>query len=439
MKKLLIISPHFPPINAPDMQRVRMGLRFYRENGWEPIVLTVHPDFLEAARDEELSATIPDDCRIETCAAYPVAWTRKLGVRNIALRAWPHLWKKGCQILEQEKIDLIFFSTTQFAVLPMGRLWKKRYGVPYVIDLQDPWLTNYYELSGARKPPGGWKYKFAKLQAKLLEGWSYKKASAFVSVSEGYFKDLRERYEWFKNIPQLTLNFGASEEDFVIARKNMSAPNETKPGIIRLVYTGAAGPIMPTALNAFCDALVLYGQEHPEKITKFRFEFIGTSYAAPKDAVASVLPIAQQHGLAHLFFEIPSRQGHLECLRRQMSADILLLLGSTDLSYSPSKLYQYFLAKRPILAITFPKSVLEEKLLKLDCATIVSVPLIAGEHWNHEMLWKFLDAALEGFPEGSLPKANMDSFNYQFSAEQLTKQCCHLFDTIWASNQNNRS
>ncbi len=34
MKRVLIISPHFPPINAPDCQRVRMSLPYYRRYGW---------------------------------------------------------------------------------------------------------------------------------------------------------------------------------------------------------------------------------------------------------------------------------------------------------------------------------------------------------------------------------------------------------------------
>jgi len=41
LKKFLIVSPHFPPINAPDMQRVRMSLPYYRRCGWDPEVLTV--------------------------------------------------------------------------------------------------------------------------------------------------------------------------------------------------------------------------------------------------------------------------------------------------------------------------------------------------------------------------------------------------------------
>ena len=41
MKRVLIVSPHFPPVNAADMHRARMVLPFLRENGWEAEVLAV--------------------------------------------------------------------------------------------------------------------------------------------------------------------------------------------------------------------------------------------------------------------------------------------------------------------------------------------------------------------------------------------------------------
>ena len=37
MRRVLIVSPSFPPISAADLHRVRMSLPYYREFGWEPI------------------------------------------------------------------------------------------------------------------------------------------------------------------------------------------------------------------------------------------------------------------------------------------------------------------------------------------------------------------------------------------------------------------
>ncbi len=48
MRRVLIVSPHFPPTNAPDHQRVRMSLPYFQENGWEPVVLAVTADGVSA-------------------------------------------------------------------------------------------------------------------------------------------------------------------------------------------------------------------------------------------------------------------------------------------------------------------------------------------------------------------------------------------------------
>ncbi|MEO8204529.1 MAG: hypothetical protein ABI615_00005, partial [Chthoniobacterales bacterium] len=61
MKKVLIVSPHFPPVNAPDMQRVRMALPYFTEFGWEPTVLCVDEDYVEAGRDPYLERSLPSD------------------------------------------------------------------------------------------------------------------------------------------------------------------------------------------------------------------------------------------------------------------------------------------------------------------------------------------------------------------------------------------
>ena len=59
MKSVLIISPHFPPVNAPDMQRVRMSLPYFKEMGWEPVVICVDQKYVEGFFDEMLNKTIP--------------------------------------------------------------------------------------------------------------------------------------------------------------------------------------------------------------------------------------------------------------------------------------------------------------------------------------------------------------------------------------------
>ena len=89
-RRVLIISPHFPPVNAPDMQRVRMSLPHYASNGWDPVVLAVLPDDGAAAREPELCATYPPSIRIVRANAKQ--WKidpRKIGI--IGFSAGGHL------------------------------------------------------------------------------------------------------------------------------------------------------------------------------------------------------------------------------------------------------------------------------------------------------------------------------------------------------------
>ena len=429
MKRLLIVSPHFPPVNAPDMQRVRMSLPHYRAHGWEPVVLTVKPDRVDAVREPELLATVPSDVRIEACDAYPPERAGRLGVGNLGLRALPFLRRAGADLLRREPFDLVFFSTTQFSTVPLGRLWRRRFGVPYVVDLQDPWRTDYYSRPGSRRPPGGWKYGFARLQAALLEGWTLRRASGLISVSGHYIDDLRARYRGLA-APAAVIPFGTSRADLELAR-NGAAPEfarSRRPGEVHVVYTGSSGPVMPHALTLLFEALRSYAERFPETAKRLRFHFYGTSYVAPGKGRPTVLPLAQECGVAAFVDEVPHRLGHLESLRLQAAADVLLLAGSSDRAYSPSKLYPYYLTGKPILALVFRDSVLERLLDELNAAAMVRFTEGAARVEAHAALHRCFDAALAGFPPGTLPARNDAFFAEHYLAASLTQRQCELFE-----------
>jgi glycosyltransferase involved in cell wall biosynthesis len=428
-QRVLIVSPHFPPINAPDLQRARLSLPYYRTFGWEPVVLTVDDHYQNGVREPELLQTIPPGTEVHRSKAFSLAWTRRLGVTNLGLRAWPHLFFMGWCLIRRRQIDLVFFTNTQFVTFALGRCWLRLCGVPYVLDVQDPWRTNYYERAGSRRPPGGRKYLFARAMARLLEGWSFRRAAGVISVSPNYLEDLRARYPWFQRIPSAVIGFGASREDLALAavRPPPAYRYHKESGERHFVYTGASGPVMPHALTVLFDGLRHYRERSPEKARRLRFHFLGTSYVAPGQGEYSVLPLAEQCGVADQVAEVPHRLGHIDCLRLQRDADVLLLPGSSDLAYSPSKLYPYYLADRPILALVFKESVMEKLLDDLDCAVLVRFRENGPKDAAHEALAGFFDLALAGFPPGSLPGRNDACFNRHYLAETLARAQCDLF------------
>ena len=417
------------------MQRVRMSLPYYRAHGWEPVVLTVADEFHDGVREPELFATLPPGVRVVRIPSLPVRASRWCGLGNIGLRVLPFLLWHGTRLLRAEKFDLVFFSNTQFITFPLGRLWRRWFGVPFVIDIQDPWRTDYYERRGSRRPPGGWKYQFARLQAWLLEGWTYRRVGGAMSVSPDYLTALRARYPAFARVPAEVIRFGASRADLVHAAEHPLARPlfDRTNGEIHFLYTGASGPVMPHSLSVLFDGLRRYRELRPAQAARLRFHFVGTSYVAPGAGRPSVLPVAADCGVADLVEEIPHRIGHLEALRWQQQADVLLLPGSSDFAYSPSKLYPYFLTGRPILGLVFRRSVMERLLEELNCACLVRFADEAPKEPAYAELATFFDLAIAGFPPGSLPVRNEKLFNQNYLAEELTRRQVELFDRVVAA------
>ena len=118
VRRLLIVSPHFPPVNAPDMQRVRTSLPHFVSSGWEVTILTVDDPTPLAPVEPELLDTVPATVHVVRAHCCSRHWTRWLGVNNVALRALPFLFFTGCRLLAGRRYDVVYFSTTMFIVFP---------------------------------------------------------------------------------------------------------------------------------------------------------------------------------------------------------------------------------------------------------------------------------------------------------------------------------
>lgn len=372
MPKVLILSPHFPPLNTPDMQRVRMSLPHFVAAGWEVTVLAVDDPQPAAPLEPELLDTVPAAVRVVRTRCL----RRRAGVGNIALRALPFLWREGTRLVREWRPDLVYFSTTQFLALPLGRVWRRRFQVPYVIDLQDPWLNDYYEQPGAPRPPGGWKYRVARLNARLLEGWTLKRCAHIISVSQGYLDSLARRYQWFTPERGSVLTFGAPDTDMELARRKAagSAPLLPKRTKFRIAYAGRLGMDMRRSLEALFAGMARARQAGLE----VEAQFFGTSYAAGGGGEPTTRTLAAAAGVADLVQEAPARIPYLDSLRLLLETDLALLLGSEDAAYSPSKLYPTLLAGKPVLAIAPAGSVLASLVQAMGGAALVALGADAG-------------------------------------------------------------
>ncbi|MBL9216328.1 MAG: glycosyltransferase [Opitutaceae bacterium] len=370
MKRLLIVSPHFPPVNAPDLQRVRMSLPRFVERGWEVTVLTVDDPTPVAPLDPELAATIPAAVRVVRVRCLSRRWTGRLGVNNVAWRAFPFLLAGGRRLLRGRRFDVVYFSTTMFAVLPLGRLWRALHGVPYVIDLQDPWLSDFHAVAGAPPPPGGWKYRVAQGLARLLEGWTLRRAAHLVSVSAGYVETLRRRYPWFAARPATVLPFGSPDRDLARVRATLDRRPPVLPGggPARLAYVGRLGADMGPALAVLFAGLARARTPGPAPTV----HLLGTSYAPAGTGRPSATALAEAAGVGALVRESPDRIPYFAALQVLLQADANLIFGSDDAAYVPSKILPALAAGRPVLALAPRGSQLAHRLAELGGAHLVT-------------------------------------------------------------------
>ena len=361
MRRILIVSPHFPPVNAPDMQRARIALPYLRALGWDPVVLAVTPESVEGAvLDPLFEKTYPADIRIIRVAGIPPKFTRWMGVGSLWWRCGRALQKAGDELLSKEKFDLVFFTTTQFDTFTFGPRWLRRFGVPYVLDYQDPWINDYYRLTKT-KPPGGWlRFGFSQFTARRREPRVVAQAAAIVSVSSRYNDELLTRYPDHNKARLCHLPFGAAAADLEIAR-DLNPTERLVPvgdGRIHLVYTGRCGPDMERALRILFRALRFFRQASPDEAARLHLHFIGTGYAPPPLGKNSVRPIAESEGVADQVTEICYRVAYFDALHALVQADALMVVGSDDSTYSASKIFPYLLARRPLLTIVHQESLM---------------------------------------------------------------------------------
>ncbi|MBK6621211.1 MAG: glycosyltransferase [Saprospirales bacterium] len=296
------------------MHRVRQSLPYYREFGWEPTVVAVHPEYVEGAQDPLLEKSLPEGLRVIRVKAFSSKYTRKMGLGSLALRSLFFYWRAVNRLLKKEHFDLVFFSTTQFPVLVLGNYWKRRFGIPYVIDMQDPWHTDYYlSKPKSERPP---KYWFAYRLNKWLEPIAMRRVSALMSVSEAYLITLQERYSNIRPEMCHTITFGAFEKDFeLVAAPAVARATAGADEHIHIVYVGRAGHDMKKAFRALFGGFRMGLEQGLEAFKNMRFHFIGTSYAADGKGIKTVEPLAEEAG----GFEIRGRANRPRALFQRLA------------------------------------------------------------------------------------------------------------------------
>ena len=127
IKKILIISPHFPPSNLAAVHRSRLFAQHLPAFGWEPIILTVDEKYYEESLDWNLHKLLLKSQRIEKVKAFGLTRPRLIG--DIGLRAFFQLRKKALELVQEEKINFVYIPIPSFYMALIGPYLLRKMGV----------------------------------------------------------------------------------------------------------------------------------------------------------------------------------------------------------------------------------------------------------------------------------------------------------------------
>ena len=375
-RKVLIIAYFFPPRLGSGSVRP-MGLAKYLSRfGWEPIILTpklpgpvpVGTKVFETEYEHVLSQVkgaigfrknvgmqeqlgISGDRKIGT----EISWMGHVISKTKNMIAFPdeHIgWFKfavrvGRRLLAEGSIDAIISTSSPVTAHLIACKLKKLSGKPWIADFRDLWTQNHFYNGGV----------FRRIIERRVEYRTLRHSDAVVTCHP-----LVEKLgELHKRVPIHWIPNGFDPDEFP-----GNSDSRTNPNKLMMTYTGDLyqGKRDPKPLFQALSELISVGELKRNEIeVSFYGRFGNWLFEEVKQfKLDDVIKI---HGPA-------SRK---DVLKRQIESTLLLILtwnNPHEASIFPGKVFEYFGAKRPILAIGGPGGVLKALLEQTETGIHVS-------------------------------------------------------------------
>lgn len=429
-KTVLIICADFAPSSYPQALRTRFFARYLPEFGWKPLILTIEPCFYEWSVDPENEKLLPPDLEVIRTRAFPVEITRKFGIGDLGIRSLWHHWTALRRLCRQHRVDLIFIPIPPNPTMVLGRLAYAFFGIPYVIDYNDPVVTDYYwKLPRSQRPP---KYAMAYALARLMEPFALRNVSQLVSVDKSYMTDVFKRYRWLGVEEAVAIPHGGESADFDYLRQHprKNAFFDKDDGLLHVSSVGRAGVDMIPALRALFRAVKLGLERAPGVFGRLRLHFVGTSYAHAAASRPEVLPTAKAEGVESLVDEHPLRVPYLDAIQVMLDSHALIVLGSESAHYTASKIFPCILASKPLLAIFHENSSVVRILHETQAGHVITFQTGRSLGEKTEEIAELLQQTLS-LPRGSRPPTRWEAFD-PYTARAMTSRVAEVFDKAFA-------
>jgi len=419
-----MITYYWPPAGGPGVQRALKFVKYLREYGWEPVILTVENGEYPAI-DQSLVAEIPQDVKVyKTKTFSPLDIYKKLmGIKgtipthvlskkkNESLISKIFKWirinlyipdgrkdwikvivKEGAKIIQIEKPDLIYSTSPPHSVQVGAMRLAQKTGVKWVADFRDPWTDGFW-LKGVPRMQFAWR-KDRRLERSVLS-----KADGVITISDTWV-DL-----FGSKVPNnyFALPNGYDHMDI----KSVSAIKSDK---FRIVYSGSLreSQIPYNLLKAIQDL------REQDQCPQLELHFLGSLHPDVVSALDthSLMDIVVMHGYVN----------HSVVIEHILDAQILLMLipdTEDNEGILPGKIFEYMGCQGYILGVG-PKGGEAEKLISkygLGYMASFDEPL--------------KDVVLQEYQDWTDHKEKTPKIDvYEYSRSALTKSLSNIFDQI---------
>lgn len=407
IRRVWIVAPHFPPSNLASVHRARLLANHLAEQGWEARVLAAAPAFYEERPDPDLVRLVDPSVRVMHVGALPQRWTRPFGLGDLGIRAWWPMLRVLRAAAARGEVDVLHITIPPNYPALLGRALWSSHRVPYCVDYIDPWVPE--SDLGARP--------FSKLGvslalARALEPLAVARASGLAGITPGYFEGVLRRNPRLRGTPTLACQYGASRRDAEAAAASDVRPRRLvrDDPAAQIVYAGALLPKARAPMRALLRALARHNAAARRPL---RLVLLGTGCATDDPAGFQAAPLAREEGAAEWVREYPERHPYLEVLATLAAADGIAVVGSTEPHYSPSKLFQAVLARRPVFALLHEQS--EAAALLRESGAGIAVTF--GSEPDLGALSARIEDALRDWPPAAAPEPRGETFAAHDAAE----------------------
>lgn len=413
-RRLLMIAYHYPPAKGSSgIQRTLKFSAYLRDLGWEPIVLTVSPRAYSQTSDDQM-AEIPAGAVVARAFAFNAAKTLALAGRYPGWLAQPDRWVSWWPAGVWQGLGLIrryrpaaIFSTFPIATAHLIALTLRRLsGLPWLADCRDSMTEPGYPPD-----PLTWKTN------RRLEAAMVRHCSRAIFTTPGARRMYAERYPEIDPSRWAVIENAFDEDNFRAAEQVFEAPPAQPDKPVTLVHSGILYPAERDP-RPFFSALA-------------KLKAAGEIGSASLQVVlraagneAEYRTMLQELGLTDIV-HLPSPVSYREALQEMLGADGLLLFQGASCNHQiPAKLYEYFRAGRPILALADPAGDTANALRAASAQTIADIA-------NEEDIVGALRTFLAGVRGGTLAGVAREAAA-RHSRQSRTRELAALLDEVLA-------